>query len=81
MNSTRFYIFRARDWSHAAGVPRKRYGAIAEVRKARRREFSCFCEAKCEPFGEQKKTREVSERTTNAQFIHIRPTHISRHIS
>ena len=30
------------------------------MRKARRREFSCFCEAKCEPFGEQKKTREVS---------------------
>ncbi len=30
------------------------------MRKARRREFSCFCVAKCEPFGEQKKTREVS---------------------
>ena len=34
--------------------------AIAEWRKARRREFSCFCVAKCSPFGEQKKTREVS---------------------
>ncbi len=51
---------RVRDWSSAEGVPRKRYGAKAEVRKARRREFSCFCVAKCEPFGEQKKTREVS---------------------
>ena len=30
------------------------------MRKARRREFSCFCVAKCSPFGEQKKTREVS---------------------
>ena len=25
--------------------------------KARRSEVSCFCVAKCEPFGEQKKTR------------------------
>lgn len=28
-----------------------------EPRKARHSEFSCFCVAKCEPFGEQKKTR------------------------
>lgn len=35
-------------------------GAIAEPGVARRREFSCFCVAKCEPLGEQKKTREVS---------------------
>ena len=32
----------------------------SEPRKARHSEFSCFCVAKCEPFGEQKKTREVS---------------------
>ena len=35
-------------------------GAKAQWRKARRREFSCFCVAKCKPLGEQKKTREVS---------------------
>ena len=29
----------------------------SEPRKARRSEVSCFCVAKCEPFGEQKKTR------------------------
>ena len=33
----------------------------SEVRNARRREFSCFCVAKCSHFCEQKKTREVSE--------------------
>ena len=32
----------------------------SEPRKARHSEFSCFCVAKCSPFGEQKKTREVS---------------------
>ena len=32
----------------------------SEPRKARHSEFSCFCVAKCESFGEQKKTREVS---------------------
>jgi len=32
----------------------------SEARNSRRREFSWFCVAKCSPFGEQKKTREVS---------------------
>ena len=53
--------FRVRDWSTGEAVLcEAKYEAIAEVRKARRREFSCFCVAKCSPFGEQKKTREVS---------------------
>ena len=52
---------RVRDCSTGEAVLcEAKYEAIAEVRKARRREFSCFCVAKCSPFGEQKKTREVS---------------------
>ena len=53
--------YSVRDWSTGEAVLcEAKYEAIAEVRKARRREFSCFCVAKCSPFGEQKKTREVS---------------------